>query len=395
MQILLSGLHEQASRAWAGAPVDGTSSLEWQPVSLFIADAETAVGEPGRRWVWLYRAPWVWLAEGSSANAVAALQQWQSQQRAVLQLRRSLKDSLVLVNVDRVDAQFLAEYLGIFQGIQASSLPARSPLASTLASLFSQAAPECWALYEALEAAAWLPEGEPEFRSSLALPSNEGLDELLQLIHAGRQLPRFRQRADELGEKLQAAETALASVKTQADFSQRETGKQLRESEQALLSLRHDLDQARTAEQTRREEHELLLAQLLQVQEELERQYLDNVSLKEQHAALAQELTSTIERHADMSEQLELARAALTEAKQVHGNPGETQPPVQVHSAKGREESQSLREENELLLNQLHSVQEKLENYYLANREILSAVDQSEHTMHRARHLISQMAAHV
>ena len=77
MQTLISGLNEQACRACVGAPLDGAIAMDWQPASLFIAEAEMATGEYTHQWVWLYRAPWAWLAEGDSSNAAAALQQWQ------------------------------------------------------------------------------------------------------------------------------------------------------------------------------------------------------------------------------------------------------------------------------------------------------------------------------
>ncbi|MBA1204433.1 hypothetical protein G7009_22210 [Pseudomonas capeferrum] len=395
MQILFSGLNEQASRAWVGAPADGASSLEWQPASLFIAEAEMAVGEPGRKWVWFYRAPWVWLAEGASYKVAAALQQWQTQQRAVLQLRRNLREHLLLVNIDRVDARAFAEHVGILCGAPSSPVAAYTSLTSALASLFEQTAPECWTLYEALEAAAWLPEGEPEFRSNRALPTTEGLGELLELIQAGRQMPAVRQQFDKLSEELRQTDEVLKVAQAQADCNQREAGRHLIESEQIAQSLRYDLEQARAAEQNLKNEQGVLLAQLHQVQEELEKQYLANASFKQQHDALTQELASVVTHREHLTEQLEIVQAALTEAQQAQGQLGEADVQMKVASANERADLQSLVEENELLLAQLHSVQEKLENYYLANREMLVAMGQSEHTMHRARNLISQMATHV
>ena len=486
MQTLLSGLNEQASRACVGAPLDGAFSMDWQPASLFIAEAEMAAYEPARQWVWLYRAPWAWLAEGDSVDAAAALQQWQAQQRAVLQLRRHLRQHLILVNVDRVAAQPLAERLGLPCYDEQSATAAATPMASTLASLFEQMAPECWTLYEALEAAAWLPKGEPDFRSNRVLPPKEGLGELLELIHAGRQLPSASQQLDERNKTLQCVGEELKSTQARADSALREAGIQLAERERAIQDLRREMDKALAAEQSCQEESELLLAQLHQVQEELEKHYLDNVSLKDQHATLKQELAQAtadqqqltkeldiareaatkaeqargklaeeearlrkeavdiragsqslteenelflaqlhqvqeeLEKHyldnvslkdhhttleqelaqatagqQQLTKELDIAREAATKAEQARGKLAEEEARLRKEAVDIRAGSQSLTEENELFLAQLHQVQEELENYYLANREILAVMGQSEHTLHRARHVISRMAAHV
>lgn len=56
-----------------------------------------------------------------------------------------------------------------------------------------------------------------------------------------------------------------------------------------------------------------------------------------------------------------------------------------------RTKQQSVSEEN-MLLKQPHQVQEKLESYYLANREILTTIGQYEQTLHRARRAIGPIA---
>jgi hypothetical protein len=395
MQTLISGLNEQACLACVGAPLDGAFAMDWQPASLFIAEAEMATGQHARQWVWLYRAPWAWLAEGDSSNAAAALQQWQVQQRAVLQLRRNLRQHLIFVNVDRVAAQPLAERLGLSCHDEQSAIAIATPLVSVLAGLFEQTAPECWALYEALEAVAWLPQGEPEFRSNRVLPPKEGLGELLDLIHAARQLPTVIQQLGESNKALHFAGEELKSTQARVDIAQHETSTQLTEREQAVHGLRQDVDKLLAAEQSLTEESELLLAQMHQVQEELEKHYLDNVALKEQHATQMQELAQAMAVQQQLTKELEVSRATATRAEQAREK-------LSVEEARLRKEladigtgSQSLTEENELLLAQLHLVQEELENYYLANREILAAMGQSEHTLHRARNVISRLAAHV
>jgi hypothetical protein len=395
MQTLISGLNEQACLACVGAPLDGALAMDWQPASLFIAEAEMATGEHTRQWVWLYRAPWAWLAEGDSSNAAAALQQWQVQQHAVLQLRRNLRQHLILVNVDRVATQPLAERLGLPCHDEQSAIATTTPLVSVLAGLFEQTAPECWTLYEALETVAWLPQGEPEFRSNRVLTPNEGLGELLELIHAGRQFPTASQQLDERNKELQHVDQELKKTQARAESAQHEASTQLAEREQAVQELRRDVDKLLAAEQSLKEESKLLLAQMHQVQEELEKHYLDNIALKEQHATQMQELAQAMAVQQQLTKELEVARAAATRAEQARAKLSEEEARLRKELADIGTGSQSLTEENELLLSQLHLVQEELENYYLANREILAAMGQSEHTLHRARNVISRMAAHV
>ena len=57
----------------------------------------------------------------------------------------------------------------------------------------------------------------------------------------------------------------------------------------------------------------------------------------------------------------------------------------------GRTQALELERENELLLLQLHQVQEELEQYFLDNRQLQQVMGQSRHSLDRARHLISRL----
>jgi hypothetical protein len=348
MQTLLSGLSEEASHAYVRAPLDSAVSMDWQPASRFLSEAEMATDIPARRWVWLYRAPWAWLAEGASVDAAAALHQWQLQQRAVLQLRRHLRQRLILINVDRVTPPTLATLLGFSCRDEYLEAPSAPSLIATLASLFEEMASEFWTLYEALEAVAWLPNGEAEFRSNRVSPPSEGLTELLELIHAGMQLP----------------------------------------------GARNEITQIRVSSQSVREENDLLLAQLHQVQEELEKSCVQNVSFSRLHSSLEQELTQAAADQQQLTKDLDDARATLIQVEQMRVKILERDAQLRAEAADVRAGLQSVVEENDVLLAQLHQVQEELEHYYLANREILAAMGQSERTLHRARNVISRITTH-
>lgn len=290
MHVILSGLNEQAALACLGH-AEG-AALQWQPSSLFLAEAELATDDQQRQWVWLYRAPWALMATEDEPDSAALLHRWQVQQRAVLQLRRHLRRGLLLVNADRVSPQALAGHLGLAAAGWTSAAAPASPLSAMLAGVFEQLAPECWDLYEALEAAAWLPEGAPEFRTTRTAAPADALPALLDLLLKGKRLP--------------AVEAKLT------------------EQAQVLTDTRASLER------------------------------------------VEQQLAQANTRYRELNEALANSRAEL----------------------------QSASEENELMLAQLHQVQEELENYYLANREILTTMGQYEQTLHRARRALGQMAAH-
>lgn len=395
MQTFVSGLSEQASFTALGG-ASGSVPLQWLAAGDFIAQALAAAeDEAGGQWLWLYRAPWALLAQGGSQPSAEVLAQWQAQQRAVLQLRRHLRQRLVLVNADRVASPLLAERFGVpsSEGALPDEKP-NTPLLSTLANLFEQMAPECWELYEALEAAAWLPEGEPEFRTNRALPRAAELTELLDLVRAGKQLAAVSQRLDERETELQKLNEQLSNAQAASETAEQQARQQLIEHQQALQAARTQAEALQAEKQSLTEENELLLNQLHQVQEELEKHYLDAVSLKEKQAALEKELAQSKAAHQQASSELAAASGKATEAEKARQKLAAELTSLQKEKAELQAKAQSDAEENELLLNQLHQVQEELENYYLANREVLAVMGQSEQTLHRARGVISRMAAH-
>lgn len=57
-----------------------------------------------------------------------------------------------------------------------------------------------------------------------------------------------------------------------------------------------------------------------------------------------------------------------------------------------QKQNEELKEENQLLLETLHKVQDELETYYIANIELISAIRNSENTMIRARSIVTRLA---
>ncbi|EGV28529.1 hypothetical protein ThidrDRAFT_3679 [Thiorhodococcus drewsii AZ1] len=113
------------------------------------------------------------------------------------------------------------------------------------------------------------------------------------------------------------------------------------EKEEGLAQARERLSTLEADYKDSKEENELLLLQLHQVQEELESQFL---SAKEQEASLIQARDEQARRVAERDSELSQARGRLSMLEADH---------------------KDIKEENELLLLQLHQVQEELEQYFL------------------------------
>lgn len=433
MHMILSGLNEKAALACLGH-VD-SAALQWQPTSLFLAEAELATDDQERQWVWLYRAPWSLMTMEDEQDNATLLHSWQVQQRAVLQLRRHLRRGLVLVNTDRVNPQALAGHLGLVGATCSGEAASAPPLSAVLAGVFEQLAPECWELYEALEAASWLPEGAPEFRANREPAPAEALPELLDLLAKGQRLPTLQAQLAEQVRMLTDTRAALEQAElqlAQASCRQDELNAALVAAErknqqhsEELQRLQHQLSSSRANQQSASEENELLLNQLHQVQEELEKHYLDSQSLREQLAERDKQLAATKAQQEKLDVELaasrkaatqaeaackklttdnhglrqqlaaeqEASRKATTQVEEAHKKVATDIQRLQEQLAEKHTELQSTSEENDLLLAQLHQVQEELENYYLANREILAVMGQSEQTLHRARRTIVRMAS--
>jgi hypothetical protein len=144
------------------------------------------------------------------------------------------------------------------------------------------------------------------------------------------------------------------------------------EETQHTLVERETRIQAQEAEKSQREqalkesneENELLLAQLHQVQEELERFYLEKQALQQTQEKLEQQ---------GQAWQKQLAQTQQTLAER------ETR--IQAQEAEKSQREQALKEsneENELLLAQLHQVQEELERFYLEKQALQQTQEKLE-----------------
>lgn len=249
-----------------------------------------------------------------------------------------------------------------------------APLALLVADTLLRDQPESRQLYEELQAAANLP---------LALDDEPGRDAALALqawaaLNAQRQRQRHQDKLLQQLEAGQAQAEALAAEHWRLLQAEQQLRAQDAQTHDAALA---DLSTARQQlEQQQRElqqDNELLLSQLHQVQEELERHYLNSQQQATQLEALSAQQQQAEQQAAQLKERLAAAEQRAAEAaRQAQAKAQElksAQSELSELQARPAVDPQ-LSEENDLLLTQLHRVQEELERYYLENQRLKAQV---------------------
>jgi len=129
------------------------------------------------------------------------------------------------------------------------------------------------------------------------------------------------------------------------------------------LETKQQAKQKASEEQT--QENELLLAQLHTVQEELESHCLNNKAKSE---TLTKELENLKKEKEILNAKAQAKQKELeTQKSQATEHAAKLQNELETSNA---QKSKEIEEENELLLTQLHMVQEELERYYLENQKL-------------------------
>lgn len=169
------------------------------------------------------------------------------------------------------------------------------------------------------------------------LSDRDDVYRLFDEIQATATQPDNEDSGDVVGAAWSAYRQVLKAMTTQQEQASRELADQRRQLEEQSAEL-----------ERYRSENELLLSQLHQVQEELEATFLDGREKQAEAKSRLAELTHQLEKNRNRVEELK-KRVAL-----------------QQEVGEKREE---LEQENELLLLQLHQVQEELEHYFLLYQE--------------------------
>jgi chemotaxis protein histidine kinase CheA len=220
------------------------------------------------------------------------------------------------------------------------------------------------------------------------------------------QLTQLRDEQAQLAVERQARIETLAGDKTSLQTDLKNAQGQILRLEQELSqsvethkTTQQALHEASASQRESQQENELLLLQLHQVQEELERYFLEYQAFRDEQTKLAADkqrqidhLTKELERQAkDSQVQIALLTQARDEqARLLAERQAQIDKLAQAHDGQARlaaenqanfeaaqqklqhTQQASLREaqqENELLLLQLHQVQEELERYFLAFQE--------------------------
>ena len=392
--VFVSGVSEDAAIAFLGQALFQALNARWIAPEHSAARAQE---EQDAQWLWLYQPPWQWQL---NQPAPAHWEDWVTQHQPALRLRRIAGERLHVVNVARTSAHALAETLG-------ASAPCPEPEATpayldALAALCagmvasSPALRHAWEVYETLEATAWLPSGQtPEFRASLD-PSEPSLVALLGLLNAGVHTPAREQAHQETRATLAALRQEHAGLKETHNATCAKQQETIEENDLLLTQLHH-VQETLEVHHLEGQQQQQQLNELKNVSAEVAK--LNNALSEQKQATLnAQQAQSTAEQAsvsdkqavktlnqqletlkrdgdkklATLQEQLTALRASLNTATAEHTD---------------------AQEENDLLLTQLHSVQEELERYFLASREYQTTLSSAQHTFLRTRQHISRLAA--
>jgi hypothetical protein len=185
-----------------------------------------------------------------------------------------------------------------------------------------------------------------------------------------KELAQSRDEQTRLAAELQEQLAKLMQSKVQSEGEKSVLAGQLEDQKKQLLAsnkqveeltrIRNGLEQEKltltSKVQEQQEENNLLLAQLHQVQEELERHFNRNAELEREKSALAGQL-------AEQKKQLLASNKEVEELTQIRN--GLEQEKLTLTSR-----VQEQQEENSLLLEQLHQVLEELERHFNRNAEL-------------------------
>ncbi len=249
-------------------------------------------------------------------------------------------------------------------------------LAQWLAQQLLEEHPEAGELYAQLQAAASMP---LRAKQGQALLTANGLAQqryqawtafVAQQAAMQESVLRLAQLDKNLNDRQQQLQQSHSQIE---QLHQASLAAQQRAQEQQRL-----LNSSTTALQNTEQENALLLGQLHKVQEELENHYLQAQEQAEKLAELpkieanlktAQEKANKLQQAEATAHKLKAdLQAAQETIKKIQQTEAQLKKSLEQVSAKA--DSAELQEENELLLTQLHMVQEELERYYLENQQL-------------------------
>ena len=227
-----------------------------------------------------------------------------------------------------------------------------------------------------------------QFFAEQLLLEHDKVNQLFMQLQAQADLPLALQKRTfntlNLLKKTIAQQKRLESTQEQLLATEKEFQSQTENLKQVISSAKadHDKDlQSLKAAQgqltDQQQENTLIISQLHQVQEELEKYYLEtkkSTDLLNEEKKKSSELEKRAAELNKKSDELNKSVAQLTKEKQAISD--QNKKLIQENSVKANENNSLMQQENELLIRQLHQVQEELEKYYLENQRLKSAQPQ-------------------
>ena len=213
---------------------------------------------------------------------------------------------------------------------------------------------------------------------------------LLQLHQVQEELEHYFLQATEQAKQLETLKQEHEQVLAQLQQARDEQANRASLLEAELATLRSDqegaVERAQLETTEAREEAELTLLQLHQVQEELEHYFLQATeqakqleTLKQEHEQVLAQLQQARDEQANRASLLEAELATLRSDQE-----GAVE--------RAQLETTEAREEAELTLLQLHQVQEELEHYFLLSRGQAQQLERYEALLRRSEGLLSAAA---
>jgi len=298
-----------------------------------------------------YQAPWIAVQDAAQTDPREALTSWLAYNKRLLRVRQVFKGRVLLLNADKLETTsdaFLRELQGraglSFQSNAIENFTevlkgtGRDHLACVRSKLFEWLAPECWDLYEALESCAWLGGREPEFRSTMAMPPADALDDIFHEWKDARRAPQLQSQHQEAERQAQQhasqLEAQLALVRKKHDESLASLEQLQGELERSLTTLHRTKSEHNAAHNAWKAERATLESQCAKYASEVE---AANSRVLKIEKDLKQHIEGAARKETQLEKQLAELESRAKEAEQ----------------------------ESELLLSQLHQVQEELEQVFL------------------------------
>lgn len=345
----------------------------------------------------------------------AVLESWRQYHEKLLTVFRSRPDKTLLLRVDRLDAasgeplrdavgRICVDPLppGLFDSLLAYAAEATSRLPAskyvdedTLLALLADAYPACHDLYLDLESCGALLGREAEL--GIRYPDPRSLSKTVLAL-------RFALRHS-LGDASEAAAEPVSEpeVPDPVDVAQPAEDLSSRIDElNALVNalreerdgLKAELDAGAGKLKQAGEESELLLLQLHQVQEELEQVFLGKTQSDKERDESRVKLESLAKEFDKQSQLVQESQKQISEQTATLAALTGERDALKSDLDSTTRQLKEATEESELLLLQLHQVQEELEHYFLEHQQALQLLDRFKTSQAQTRALVARLAGH-